>query len=314
MQRVQQTHCIFISYRRGDNPDLAKRIYDKLADRFGTQAVFIDYEGIPPAAKWQDTLLNALARCDLVVVVIGPQWQQMLTERMTSGADDWVRTEIENAVANEKLFAPVLIREAALPAADDLPEAMRPMLAHQASEVGEDARFHPDTDRLIAGIEEALKTLPDPSKRFEGYSGAPSALVLQHPDNVRLLYSQHLHFVGRTTEIAQINAQLSNGHDTRQMLLQAVGGQGKTTLATKIAEGMLRAQPAQPVLWLSAGNNEGPALFDALAKPYGMVQAVNSQPDPRYRALVLQNVLRASGASLLEIGRASCRERGVPGV
>ena len=53
----------------------------------------MDYEIIQAGAKWQDTLLNALARCDLIVVVIGPQWQRILDASWKSGEADWVRTE-----------------------------------------------------------------------------------------------------------------------------------------------------------------------------------------------------------------------------
>ena len=42
---------IFISYRREDSQELAGRLFDRLAQRFGKDRVFRDIDAIDPGAK-----------------------------------------------------------------------------------------------------------------------------------------------------------------------------------------------------------------------------------------------------------------------
>ena len=46
---------IFISYRREDSADTCGRIYDRLRDRFGKDAVFKDVDSIPLGVSFHDT-------------------------------------------------------------------------------------------------------------------------------------------------------------------------------------------------------------------------------------------------------------------
>jgi len=55
---------IFINYRGGDSIGIPGRLHDRLTRVFGQKNVFMD-----------DSMLNSqLAVCDVVLVVIGPNW------------------------------------------------------------------------------------------------------------------------------------------------------------------------------------------------------------------------------------------------
>jgi len=66
---------VFISYRRKDAQYIADRIYGRLADEFGRDYVFMDTEGAFDAGRdFRPRLLDAVARCDALLAVIGPGW------------------------------------------------------------------------------------------------------------------------------------------------------------------------------------------------------------------------------------------------
>jgi hypothetical protein len=65
----------------------------------------------------------------VVLVVIGPRWATLLEARRGDAAD-FVVIEIKAAFDQGKCVIPVLVGGAAMPSADSLPEAIRP-LAHR---------------------------------------------------------------------------------------------------------------------------------------------------------------------------------------
>src|ERR1700683_4242189 len=65
---------VFISYRREDSGGYAGRICDRLVSRLGRGRVFRDIGSIAPGADFAESILNQLAACDALVVVIGPNW------------------------------------------------------------------------------------------------------------------------------------------------------------------------------------------------------------------------------------------------
>jgi hypothetical protein len=84
---------IFVSYRRADTTEYAKRLYDRLSADFGSDAVFIDVTTIAPGAKFAVVIEDAVSKCDVLLAVIGPTW---LTATDASGRrlghpEDFVR-------------------------------------------------------------------------------------------------------------------------------------------------------------------------------------------------------------------------------
>ncbi|MBC7706902.1 MAG: toll/interleukin-1 receptor domain-containing protein [Rhodoferax sp.] len=65
---------IFISYRRSDSAAHAGRIAATLRGHAASPQVFFDTTDIAPGNIWPHSLEKALATCDVMLVVIGPQW------------------------------------------------------------------------------------------------------------------------------------------------------------------------------------------------------------------------------------------------
>jgi hypothetical protein len=118
---------IFISYRRVDTIAWAGRLFADLTKRFGAPQVFMDINGgIPRGADFEKTLTDALAGCDALVALIGPQWSSCVDDqgrrRLESG-QDWVRNEIITALGRNITTVPVLLGDAKLPKECEIPSA-----------------------------------------------------------------------------------------------------------------------------------------------------------------------------------------------
>jgi hypothetical protein len=149
---------VFINYRKVDSALGAVLLDQKLTARFGADAVFRDNRSIELATEFAPVLWKALRRCDVVLVVIGPHWlsESKGGKRLIDHADDFVRTEIAEALRLGIDVLPVLVGGTALPAAKDLPKNIRGLSKRQYHSV-RDRDPEPDLDRLV----ERLATRPD---------------------------------------------------------------------------------------------------------------------------------------------------------
>jgi hypothetical protein len=124
---------VFISYRSDDTGDVASRLYDVLAAHFGSGTVFLDQERLAGGTVWPASLRSAVADARVVLALIGPRWltvQDPKTgDRRLNLPEDWVRLELEGALAADRVVVPVLVGEARhLEPADlrTVPSACRP--------------------------------------------------------------------------------------------------------------------------------------------------------------------------------------------
>jgi hypothetical protein len=98
---------IFVSYRRQESKDFAGRLYDRLADQFGEGQVFIDVDAIEPGVDFAEAITRAVAACQVLLAVIGPNWLTITDERgrrRLDDPDDFVRLEIEAALARDSAW------------------------------------------------------------------------------------------------------------------------------------------------------------------------------------------------------------------
>jgi TIR domain len=148
--------AIFISYRRQDSADATGRIYDRLTQHFGREQVFKDVDSIPLGVDFREHLGNVVGRCNFLIAVIGPQWSTATgpNGRRLDDKSDFVRVEIEAALARNIPVIPVLIGGAALPADTELPPSIGAITYRNGISVRPDPDFHRDMDRLIAGLEQ----------------------------------------------------------------------------------------------------------------------------------------------------------------
>jgi len=153
---------IFISYRRSDNPDAVGRIYDRLVSEFGKARVFKDVDSIPLGQDFRGHLNDVVGACSAVLAVIGPRWtdaRNAAGQRRLDDIDDFVRIELEAALARNVPVVPVLVGHATMPGTADLPVSLASMVYRQAIEVRPDPDFHHDSTRLVA----ALRRILDPN-------------------------------------------------------------------------------------------------------------------------------------------------------
>jgi hypothetical protein len=140
---------IFISYRRQDAAADAGRLYDDLRERFLRTEIFMDLEAIPPGKDFRASLAENVASAEVVLVLMGPRWldirNEATGERRLDEAVDYVRFEIEMALAKGKLVIPVLLPGARMPSPEQLPGSIRDLAYRNAYELGyKNWRFHVD--------------------------------------------------------------------------------------------------------------------------------------------------------------------------
>ncbi|MCB1744680.1 MAG: TIR domain-containing protein, partial [Gammaproteobacteria bacterium] len=143
---------IFISYRRQDVPQASESIHARLHTEF--PLTFIDREGISPAEHFPMRIRDAIRGSDVMLVVIGPRWLSLLGDDTCS---DYVQAEIQTALEEGLYLLPVLVEGAAMPEADQLPAAIRPLHAFNAL----DWQGPADSERLCALLYERVARLPD---------------------------------------------------------------------------------------------------------------------------------------------------------
>ncbi|MFZ5911217.1 MAG: SUMF1/EgtB/PvdO family nonheme iron enzyme [Chloroflexota bacterium] len=160
---ASQKGRIFISYRRVDSGGYAGRIYDRLAARFGEDAVFMDVDDIPAGLDFVEVLQNAVQSCDALAALIGRNWLDARDEaggRRLDNPEDFVRVEIAAALERGIRVIPVLVDGAPMPRASDLPENLKPLARRNAVQVNHHS-FNADAYHLIEQLELALKAAED---------------------------------------------------------------------------------------------------------------------------------------------------------
>lgn len=162
---------IFISYRRADSKYVVDRIRDRLIAAYGDDAVFRDIESIPLGQNFSNVLDEATATCNVMLVVIGPQWAGITDaqgNKRLFDPGDFTRIEVETGlVSKDILVIPVLVMNAMMPGTNDIPDSMANLLFRNAISVRNDPDFNPDMLRLIQGIDRFVGTAQIPIKHFE---------------------------------------------------------------------------------------------------------------------------------------------------
>lgn len=148
---------IFISYRRNDNPDFVERIRDWFSWRYGRKNVFIDFDSIRPASDWDSAIRREIAQSDALIVIIGPKWLKLLQGAAKNpDKDDYVRLEIQLALQEGKVIAPVCIKGARQPKPTDLPEELRPVFKRHFSDLNSGLHFLDNIERFMDSVEHEI--------------------------------------------------------------------------------------------------------------------------------------------------------------
>lgn len=148
---------IFISYRRADSQYVTDIVYDKMAQHFGKEDVFLDVGSIPFGVDFRTYLNEQVASHDVVLVIIGSDWARIMQERADS-QNDFVRIEIESALKQGKLVIPVLVKNASMPDFSDLPESIRELQWRNSARIRRQPDLENDCTLLAAGMKQFFQT------------------------------------------------------------------------------------------------------------------------------------------------------------
>ena len=154
---------IFINYRRGDEPGFTQALLGRLEQTFPPERIFIDVDNISPGEDFVQVLELQVEQCDTLLAVIGKGWLDATDERGSRRLDDpndFVRIEIESALRHGKRVIPVLVHDARMPRADELPEGLRPLARRNAIRLTHE-RFRADVQGLVKALQQALKEIDE---------------------------------------------------------------------------------------------------------------------------------------------------------
>lgn len=147
---------IFISYRRADSQHITGRIYDRLERTFGERNLFLDIDTIGGGKDFRGELHKATSTCQVMLVIIGPKWltdQDEKGNRRLDNLDDFVRLEIGIGLQRQDIVViPVLVKNADMPSAEQLPDNLKELAYRNALRVDSDHNFNSNIKSLIREI------------------------------------------------------------------------------------------------------------------------------------------------------------------
>ena len=149
---------IAISYRRSDSRAMVGRIFDHLAERYGSEEIFLDIDAIPYGRNFRDHIDSILQQCAVLIAVIGQHWTGVRADGAARIFDqeDPVRIEVQTALTRKTRIIPVLIDDAIMPAAGELPESLREFSLLNALHIDSGLDFKIHIGRLIAALDQIV--------------------------------------------------------------------------------------------------------------------------------------------------------------
>lgn len=185
---------IFISYRRQDGPGMAGRIFDKLTERFGHDAVFMDVEGIPPGSDFRQHITSRIDEAKVLLALIGSNWLRASGPKgRLDDQNDFVRKELEAAFERGVPVIPGLLGNTPMPRAEDLPNSIARLAYLNPTRVNDGADFQRHIERLMLELEVRLGVL-SPPERIRAVAEAQTENLSELLRIAKLDPTQHLRF------------------------------------------------------------------------------------------------------------------------
>jgi hypothetical protein len=150
---------MFVGYREADAKTWALFLASELDTAFGSGNVFLDKDSLH-AGNWRDQIRDALAKCGVMLVVMGPRWISIADDqgrRRLDDPDDVHCYEIATALARgDVVVIPIRVDGATPPRREDLPLHIRALADQQGRELSDNtARRQADLGLLFDDIERA---------------------------------------------------------------------------------------------------------------------------------------------------------------
>jgi hypothetical protein len=183
-----------------------------LVRTFGEESVFMDVAGIAPGHDFRKAIDKSVANCGALLAVIGPLWASDASgdgTRRLDDANDFVRLEIASALTRDIALIPVLVRDAKMPAAQELPPDLRELVFRNAVELS-----HASWRRDVVVLIDALRRI------VAANDVAPARAAALDPDAVRKVSSDLARYIGPIAGVVVKRA--ARGCSTLTELYEAV--------------------------------------------------------------------------------------------
>jgi hypothetical protein len=154
-----RTATLFLCYRRDDTQDAAGRLHDRLVEAYGADRVFIDIASAPLGIDYVDHVAQRIATCNALIVMIGKRWltiKDKKRQRRLDDPNDLVRAETRAALQQNIPVIPVVVQNADMPTADNLPEDIRPLARRNGIQLRPD-QWKEGVDRLLKELDKVMK-------------------------------------------------------------------------------------------------------------------------------------------------------------
>ncbi|MEU3414285.1 TIR domain-containing protein [Streptomyces sp. NPDC006658] len=157
-------HEIFLNYRTKGGKSFAYLCHSVLVDRFGEQSVFLARKSIAEGTDFAEALLRGARDCQVLLALIDEEWlnapdRRRPGRRALDNPDDWVRREIEEALASGAVVVPLLIaRKVEQLDARSLPRSIAELAECQYARVSH-ATLAADLNKLADGLVRRIPAL-----------------------------------------------------------------------------------------------------------------------------------------------------------
>ena len=203
-----------------------------------------------PGEPFKDVIEATITSIDVVLALIGHDWLTVTDakgQRRLDNPGDFVRLELATAFAFDRVVIPVLLEDASMPHASELPEPLVALAQRHAITMG-DTGWDGDVERLVRRLEEVVDTIPP--------CPYPGMVAFGRDDAAR--------FFGREKEVAEIRGRLAS---RGVLCLVGPSGCGKSSL---IEAGVLAdIDSAEPARWAVRTLRPGGSPMRALGKALG---------------------------------------------
>lgn len=150
---------LFVSYRRQDSAYVALTLKERLERHFGENSVFFDIDNIPLGGDFRKYIEMAVEQCDVLLVLIGDGWlavQDNKVQNRLFEPRDYVRIEIEAGLRRGIPVIPVLVENAQIPRAEDVPESIQDLIFRNSAELRAGRDFYDHMTRLVESLSRLL--------------------------------------------------------------------------------------------------------------------------------------------------------------
>lgn len=133
-------------------------LFRELRNRYPKNKIFLDVDSRDPGLSFPDKVRAALDDTDALLVVIGPQWLEILRARTDENTRDWVQYEVSEGLKRHGLpVVPVCHVHARLPSFKDLPTAIRDLAVRDGIIMDPFQDFDSHLSRLLSDLERVIK-------------------------------------------------------------------------------------------------------------------------------------------------------------